>query len=63
MALCPYATAKMITIGDGERLVRMLFYTLLQLDSLQFSVDYPTAPALPVRRVSRDLTLLHKPAQ
>ena len=48
--------AKMFTIGDGERLVRVLFYTLLELDSLQFSVNCPTAPALPVRMVTRDLS-------
>ena len=53
----------MFTIGDGERLVRVLFYTLLELDSLQFSVDCPMAPALPVRMVTRDLMLSRKPAQ
>ena len=45
-------------------------YTLLGFDSLQFSVNCPTAPALPARRVSWNLTLLRakseglgKPAQ
>ena len=48
---------KKFTVGGGEQLVRVLFYTLLVFDSLQFSVDCPTAPALPARRVSRKLTL------
>ena len=58
--LCLYATAKKFTIGDGEWLVWVLFYTLLEFDSLQFSVDCPTVPALPAWRVSRDLTLSHE---
>ena len=51
--------AKKFTVGDGERLVRVLFYTLLGFDSLQLSVDCPTAPALSARRVSRDLIRFH----
>ena len=35
----------------------VIFYTLLVFDSLQLSVNYPTASAFPARRVSRDLTL------
>ena len=56
--IMPVATAKNFTIGDGERLVRVFFYTLLGFDSLQFSVDCPTAPALPTRRVTCNLMLL-----
>ena len=49
---------KRFKVGDGEWLVRVIFfYTLLVFDSLQFSVNYPTASVLPARRVSRDLTL------
>ena len=45
---------KFTTVGDIERLVRMLFYTLLGFHSLQFC---PTASAFPARRVSHDFTL------
>ena len=51
---------KKFAVEDGERLVRVLFYTLLRFDSLQLSVDCPTAPALPTRRDSCDLMLSHK---
>ena len=50
-------TAKKFTIRDAEWLVQVLFYVLLGFDSLQYSVDCPTTPALPARRVSCDLTL------
>jgi len=49
--------AKKFTVGDGERLARVLFYMLLGFDSLQFC---PTAPVLPTRRVSHELTLSRK---
>ena len=45
----PVCHGKKFTVGDGERIVRVLFYMLLVFDSLQFSVDCPTAPA---RRVA-----------
>ena len=35
----------------------VIFYTLLVFDSLQLSVNYPTASAFLTRRVSHDLTL------
>ena len=35
---------KKFTVRDSERLVQVLIYTLLGFDSLQFSVDCPTAP-------------------
>ena len=43
--IMPVCTAKRLLVGDGEELVRVLFYTLLGFDSLQFSVNCPTAPA------------------
>ena len=46
---------KKFAVEDGERLVRVLFYTLLRFDSLQLSVDCPTAPVFPARRDSCDL--------
>ena len=55
--LCPYGHGKKFTVGDGDRLVQVLFYMLLGFDSLQFIVDCPTAPVLPTRRVTRDLVL------
>jgi len=54
--------AKIFTTGHCERLAQVLFYMLLEFDNLQFSVDCHTAPVLPVRRVSRNLTLSCKPA-
>ena len=51
------------TIGDGERLVRGLFYMLLGFDSLQFSVDCPTVPALPVSHFRAKLEGLGKLAE
>ena len=33
-SLCPHATAKIFTIEDGEWLVQVLFYTLLEFDNL-----------------------------
>ena len=42
------------TVGDGEQLIRVLFYTLLRFHSLQFC---PTSSAFPARRVSHDFTL------
>ena len=58
--IMPVCHGKKFAVGDGERLVRVLFYMLLGFDSLQFSVDCPTAPALPTRRDSHDLMLSRK---
>ena len=55
--IIPVCHSKTFAVGGSERLVRVFFYTLLGFDSLQFSVDCPTAPALPARRDSRDLML------
>ena len=55
--IMPVCHGKKFTVGDGDRLVQVLFYMLLGFDSLQFSVDCPTAPVLPTRRVTRDLVL------
>ena len=41
----------------AEESAHALCRFFLGFDGLQFSVDCPTAPALPARRVSRDLTL------
>ena len=50
---------KKFKVGDCERLVQVLFYMLLGLDNLQFSVDCPiaTVTVLPTRRVSHNLAL------
>ena len=55
-ALFAVTMAKTFTVGDGERLVQVLFYMLLRFDNLQFSVDCPMAPVHPTRRVSDNLT-------
>ena len=51
---CMSRQKKFTTVGDGERLIRVLFYTLLGFYSLQFC---PMASAFPARRVSHDFTL------
>ena len=53
MPVC-HSTKMFTSVGDGERLIRVLFYTLLGFHSLQFC---PTASAFPARRVSHDFTL------
>ena len=55
--IMPVCHSKMFTVGDGERLVWVLFYTLLRFGSLQFSVNCPKAPALPAKRDSHDFVL------
>ena len=55
--IMPVCHGKIFAVGDGEQLVRVLFYTLLGFDSLQFSVDCPTVPAPSRKRESRDLML------
>ena len=52
--IMPVCYAKKFNIGFN---VRGIFYTLLGFDS---SVDCPTAPAVPTRMVSCDLTLLRE---
>ena len=59
----PVCHGTKFTIGDGERLVRGLFYMLLGFDSLQFSVDCPTVPALPVSHFRAKLEGLGKLAE
>ena len=51
---CMPRQKKFTTIGDGERLIRVLCYSLLGFHSLQFC---PTASAFPARRFSHDFTL------
>ena len=51
---CMPQRKKFTTVGDGDRLIRVLFCTLLGFHSLQFC---PTASAFPARRVSHDFTL------
>ena len=51
---CMPRQKKFTTVGDSERLIRVLFYTLLGFHSLQFC---PTAFAFPTRRVSHDFML------
>ena len=57
-ALFTTTTAKKFTAEDGEQFVGVPFYTFLGFESLQFSVDCPTAPVLPAR--SRNFTLSHE---
>ena len=66
VTIMPVCHGKKFTVGDGERLVRVLFYTLLRFDSLQFSVDCPTAPASRVAVIlcfRAKSEVLGKPAQ
>ena len=51
---CMPRQKRFTTVGDGEWLIRVLFYMLLGFHSLQFC---PTASAFPARRVSHDFTL------
>ena len=51
---CMPQQRKFTTIRDGERPIRVLFYTLLGFHSLQFC---PMASAFPARRVSHDFAL------
>ena len=59
----PVCHGTKFTAGDGERLVRGLFYMLLGFDSHQFSVDCPTVPALPVSHFRAKSEGLGKPAE
>ena len=51
---CMPRQKKFSTVGDGERLIRVLFCSLLRFYSLQFC---PMASAFPARRFSHDFTL------